>query len=761
MASSARTSSNSHLDYSYRYPVPQQPTATYSDPYALSQPAQQPPTRLSHSFSAQHRAPTSIASPGASMYGPSATFSHPSGTAENPLIPKRRRRTTPAELAILEAEFRSCQRPDPLERARIAERLGMTARAVQVWYQNRRQKEKKDSTSSSFGSSSSVTSSGSDPKDLDGVVLSFSSSPLPSPNLNLFPSGDPFKSLGPSSELYAVAAANKENSASSAPVRPAPTPLQSSSSSSLATQQQQQQYTYSYPSGFTAAQNASTAAAAFSLLAPSFSSLPSAAPSSSGLSKSTGAVPSVYIHRPHNASIIAAKKHVRKRPLGSHAPLARTPSLPHAFEFPPSPPKHAGGSAAASIGLGRRVSLNDVASGGHRRSVSSSALSFGAPAPTAAPGLFAAARGETVAAASARRRSSTPLSSVFPSPALASAALPLPPVPAVAAEEPAPSAKALPAMTPASKARKADDLLRHMESDPPSASSPIAPLGGGLTRRRMAAHEAGLGSPAEEEDELSSDPLGPDEDDDDEVEDGPAMTPIAVRAIRPSMGKRSLSTASAPPTFVPYHPKPAPRANSLSGPSKPASVAMTARSLSLSSSSLTRSTSLGPLSAPATASGGISLDATLSRSFALARAPGTAGASAACAKEALGRKRARMSEAPPAGMSVGGVRAPVKKPRVGVMSLGLAAAVAQAREEDFGVPNPDGDDDEEEEMADLSFSSTSTASTVDSVVTVADSPAGTGYFNLPAATAAAAAPKQANADERECAELLLGLGGFF
>ncbi|TNY17874.1 homeobox domain-containing protein, partial [Rhodotorula diobovata] len=51
---------------------------------------------------------------------------------------KKRRRTTPAELNILEHEFRSNMRPDPLERARIAERLGMTARAVQVWYQNRR-----------------------------------------------------------------------------------------------------------------------------------------------------------------------------------------------------------------------------------------------------------------------------------------------------------------------------------------------------------------------------------------------------------------------------------------------------------------------------------------------------------------------------------------------------------------------------------------------------------------------------------------------
>ena len=73
------------------------------------------------------------------------------GTWDNPLIPVRRRRTTPAELNVLEHEFSVNPRPDPLERARIAERLGMTARAVQVWYQNRRSV----SLSSSSPSSSS------------------------------------------------------------------------------------------------------------------------------------------------------------------------------------------------------------------------------------------------------------------------------------------------------------------------------------------------------------------------------------------------------------------------------------------------------------------------------------------------------------------------------------------------------------------------------------------------------------------------------
>lgn len=60
------------------------------------------------------------------------------GTAENPLIPKRRRRTSPAELAILEIEFAKNPLPSQGERSRIADRVGMTGRAAQVWFQNRR-----------------------------------------------------------------------------------------------------------------------------------------------------------------------------------------------------------------------------------------------------------------------------------------------------------------------------------------------------------------------------------------------------------------------------------------------------------------------------------------------------------------------------------------------------------------------------------------------------------------------------------------------
>lgn len=69
---------------------------------------------------------------------PAAAPSAAPGTSENPLIPKRRRRTSPAELALLEEEFRTNPLPTQAERARLAGRVSMTGRALQVWFQNRR-----------------------------------------------------------------------------------------------------------------------------------------------------------------------------------------------------------------------------------------------------------------------------------------------------------------------------------------------------------------------------------------------------------------------------------------------------------------------------------------------------------------------------------------------------------------------------------------------------------------------------------------------
>ncbi|GAA5822049.1 hypothetical protein JCM3770_002262 [Rhodotorula araucariae] len=734
---------------------PQQPSHNQAAPQPLHcqqpAPAVSSPSAFALAPRVASTSPTgSFASAHASVLA--ATQPTMQGTVDNPLIPKKRRRTTPAELAILEHEFKNNMRPDPLERARIAERLGMTARAVQVWYQNRRQKEKKETSCSS-----SIASGGSDPRDLDGVILSFSSSPLPSPALSLhmstpatsastgaLPSSRESCAWSPTSSAASSTGSNKENSyfppmAPSTAMMPASTggrvtapALLAASSASAAAPATPQPYVYSYPSS-------------------AAGGVPHGAAMDTGFN--ADGTPSVYIHRPHNASIIAAKKHVRKRPQGSHAPLARVPSLPHSFVFPPSPPKPAtNAKAGARPTTARKASLNDVAARQQKKA-----------AVTA--GLFAHAQGETVAAAANRRRSSTPSipAAAPPAPATSTGAF--------GADALAPFSQSQPSslatLTPASKAKAKDELLRHMESDPPSASSP-APL----TRRRMMAHEASLNDvDCEDEDELVA-------------EQGQAtMLSAAERPMRP-VTSRSLSSSF-------------PNNSSFSAPSTFSRAPAMGRTASLGSfpshsrtSILSASPSLGGGSSGAL-SGVVTDDDALFDPASSARA----GAGRSCAVEALGRKRARILEnqaAQPRAQAVrsssrpstsayatqakalglgvgrglgltldlaagrrasepamGGAAAPRKRRRVSAESAVSAVIAAE-------------DDDD---LAELSFSSTSTASTADSLITVADSPSA-GYFAVGAAAKHAegagesAAGKTQEDEQRECAELLLGLGGF-
>lgn len=56
---------------------------------------------------------------------------------------KHRKRTTKAQLKVLEKAFENCPRPDSIMRKKLGEQLAMTPRSVQVWFQNRRAKVKK------------------------------------------------------------------------------------------------------------------------------------------------------------------------------------------------------------------------------------------------------------------------------------------------------------------------------------------------------------------------------------------------------------------------------------------------------------------------------------------------------------------------------------------------------------------------------------------------------------------------------------------
>lgn len=55
------------------------------------------------------------------------------------LARRKRRRTSPAELAILKEEFRKGSTPNKARRKEIASKVDMTEKAVQIWFQNRRQ----------------------------------------------------------------------------------------------------------------------------------------------------------------------------------------------------------------------------------------------------------------------------------------------------------------------------------------------------------------------------------------------------------------------------------------------------------------------------------------------------------------------------------------------------------------------------------------------------------------------------------------------
>lgn len=61
----------------------------------------------------------------------------------DPYFVKHRKRTTKAQLKVLEQTFETNIRPDANMRKKLGEQLGMTPRSVQVWFQNRRAKIKK------------------------------------------------------------------------------------------------------------------------------------------------------------------------------------------------------------------------------------------------------------------------------------------------------------------------------------------------------------------------------------------------------------------------------------------------------------------------------------------------------------------------------------------------------------------------------------------------------------------------------------------
>lgn len=78
---------------------------------------------------------------------------------------KRRRRLTQEETSLLNDIFERTSKPNALVRKMLAERLNMSPRTVQIWFQNRRAKVKKDGKSSGSvnGNDSSPSTNGNSP----------------------------------------------------------------------------------------------------------------------------------------------------------------------------------------------------------------------------------------------------------------------------------------------------------------------------------------------------------------------------------------------------------------------------------------------------------------------------------------------------------------------------------------------------------------------------------------------------------------------
>lgn len=547
-----------------------------------------------------------------------------------------------------------------------------------------RQKEKKDSgyNLASSSSSGSAPDPDHDTADLEGLPFAFSSSPAPArlPQQHQHQQRpddkENFERLPVASSSPAATSTSALLPAVLAPVTPS-LPSHSTRSSTGAlpiptttATANPYTYTYSYPSSHSVQPPSSIPVYATDLL-----------PGAGGAEQM----------KARGGPIVAAKKHVRKRPLGSHAPLARRPSLRHAFEFPDSPPKvkkaeeerpklRRMGSAAGSLGSVGGGSggegwlsggAGEVGEGRARVWVDALARSSSPPITTGLLGSEEDALG-----------SDDP-------------DLPLP-----LATRAAPS-------TPTAR-----EIWQHMASDAPSSPPPAGPFSSSisratLTRKMMLAH-----------------------------------------AAESSSSSAAFPFASATATL---------------GTGKPA---------------LRRTLSLGGTGG---SNGGVRRS----------EVEGSrAGGEEACAVEAFERKRARaLGQTGGAGAGVGGGKkrrttAVAGKPgatrRRSSAPCSSAAAAAEAVREEGEREGSSSSSSSTSEMGDLSFSSTST--TTSTATLPLTPPAGTslgggrGFFaltNAVKASAAASAAKKSRGvgqpggeeeeeeNERECAELLLGLGGFF
>lgn len=134
-----------------------------------------------------------------------STSSQSASTPKAREFPRKRRRTTPNELFILETEFARNNKPDRMEREKIAAMMtDMNEKAVQVWFQNKRQSCRRNQNSSHtvFGACMAVrTQSAPTYRDENNIPIMANfgtGQPFTQPNA-LFP-----QSMGTANNLHAT-----------------------------------------------------------------------------------------------------------------------------------------------------------------------------------------------------------------------------------------------------------------------------------------------------------------------------------------------------------------------------------------------------------------------------------------------------------------------------------------------------------------------------------------------------------------------------
>ncbi|EGW30143.1 uncharacterized protein SPAPADRAFT_57590 [Spathaspora passalidarum NRRL Y-27907] len=140
-----RTTSTASLSPSFTPPVTRIPSVHDVTNYSTRSSS---PQQVHHQAPEQPKptvSPTSDKSYAFISHSP-ATFPSQEPAIDNaPLARRKRRRTSPNELAILNQEFEVGTTPNKLRRIEIAAKVNMTEKAVQIWFQNKRQSLRKQS----------------------------------------------------------------------------------------------------------------------------------------------------------------------------------------------------------------------------------------------------------------------------------------------------------------------------------------------------------------------------------------------------------------------------------------------------------------------------------------------------------------------------------------------------------------------------------------------------------------------------------------